>query len=1774
MEISTLFLFMFLFLTFSETHAFHDRKNHSKSEGGGYVRKRVINAEPGSVPTQQPVLALTSNKFPSAKLDRHPMIDDILQLSKESGMPSTEKTARDEDDSDGLLSMESNTTYIPYGDNETSSSSPIPNNSTEIPINSSSPTPTITSTTEITTTEITTPPTTEIPFIPGEHGESTKSFFCLCDLRSSCDMNCCCDPDCSDEEKELFTGCEGSVIYDPTSKRNKDRSCYKSFVMYTENSPNRIDRTEKGMFCIVKDNMRQEREFSQSDMDMITKKILKGRISLKQKYSWDEDAAVKPSYLKMKNEPYRYGSVIWTTKTDNDDQQQILRLPTSYHSNLCSLKEPIKYLQDSNFTCLLPISNLKVQCAALNELNVNHFIRNYTVISNPKMLKDDNATDIPICHINTNDQCFSDNDFVEGDSEDEVENTKPQLDLGNSICHKVLSQLKLMFIHEGINGITKVVAKSVLEDIPLDTKELKQEFSVEFIWANDVGVGNETNATSSTTTFHKQPRSGIPGYIVGKPVILGKKMEARKNQANDSKEYEVVQRIQVLPDASQWLHVQSAGNCPVDYEEITEFARNPILFGYEHSSTCRLVLDEFRHCEQLQQHIASFVFGAENPIQFTKAPLYVSAYGSPDAFPSDWVPLSFIDISGFLGSSPSSSSLLANGCDGVITGVHVTIAYALVGPVDAPQAKITGVFYEPEESFQLTPEDDSQCKSEVCTRKSRYLSVTTTVSFVDVSKKPTSRVATWPVVSIRLPEDFFYPFSSAPSPSGATMPRTDISKSFVYFNMYFILAPAMPRVLPSTCRIPKPVGRAPPPTPTLMRTSLQQRDESSPLGSGRTSRIATKPNNPSNPYKYNESAFQDRYSTHRRRTSAVNYSNSHSNVPPPPEQYTPPQNLQKSRYYGSFRNSITSQNQQIFEKDFGVFGTSIMQHEQQQQQQTQQQAKDNRNLNKIEDINAMFKRPDYNPPPCGNCTGGDCLRAASPIQNGGGGQYNNRSSMAQADIYGSYVSTQQRTSWDQQAISAIPGHLPPTTQPIISGNGGETASANNNATRRSLKSDELDRILAKYGKSSRSSIQNNSNNNNEQDPDFACIRVDSFQQVTEKFCEPPVNLNPAIQPMFWNNNRKTEEQLPQVNLSRTERRRNSAALEKSMESLMKQMNTNNNNNNNSDSGIGIISNSSVPAFKANKGEHEQKNQLEKRLERTSHAAIPEYKRSTHVFPFKETASGHLVVTPEQIAFESRKISVLVADPSSGTVGLEFSAITGGGGGNSLHTSTSKNERILHEVKKAMSIAEAVDRKNSSSKIQPREKLYQKKYSESTSTSEEFQKSILERIVTAKNPDTHVMIGDKTYPCHSLALEAFSSHFDRLRPELFVQQIHLPETEVASSVFPIIMDWIVQSEEGRKEILTKENLIQVYAAAKYLGIRQLESQCISFLERKVEASDPDLLTMWDEVKKRQGSFPELVRIIASKLASSYHEIYAARRFLHMDVDELYMLLSSNDISIDSEMDVYDSAVSWLLHDWKNRKTHTNRIMSTIRFGLLTPLQLTQINLCPEISKMKTEKDYSQIFTYGTVKEMIDDGLAYSIFEESYKSQPEELKKWVQKTAMKAPAPRTCLVNKKRGTPYIMEKISLLEDASQTKLKASFNKIPERSSSYTIVNDEHHLPRPGTPTIDSASGVRAHNLGIPGGSTDKSKSRIPTIVPSTSSAQAGAASTKSDKGTSKRFNEGSGNSASPAFHEISKPKLLTNHSSNVLMKTNSDEETGGMDPGLPPLPLSETPDGNNK
>jgi hypothetical protein len=127
----------------------------------------------------------------------------------------------------------------------------------------------------------------------------------------------------------------------------------------------------------------------------------------------------------------------------------------------------------------------------------------------------------------------------------------------------------------------------------------------------------------------------------------------------------------------------------------------------------------------------------------------VAAFGNADPEASEWVPFTFKNFPFTAFSKGNSKSLLSRGCDIIVPSLNITISYAFVGSVDFPQAKITGVLYELGESVSISKE-----------RASKAFTITTTVTFRDTTAPPVMSVAKWPVISVRLPKDFFYPFST------------------------------------------------------------------------------------------------------------------------------------------------------------------------------------------------------------------------------------------------------------------------------------------------------------------------------------------------------------------------------------------------------------------------------------------------------------------------------------------------------------------------------------------------------------------------------------------------------------------------------------------------------------------------------------------------------------------------------------------------------------------------------------------------------------------------------------------------------------------------------------------------------------------------------------------------------------------------------------------------------------------------------------------------------
>ena len=73
---------------------------------------------------------------------------------------------------------------------------------------------------------------------------------------------------------------------------------------------------------------------------------------------------------------------------------------------------------------------------------------------------------------------------------------------------------------------------------------------------------------------------------------------------------------------------------------------------------------------------------------------------------------------------------------------------------------------------------------------------------------------------------------------------------------------------------------------------------------------------------------------------------------------------------------------------------------------------------------------------------------------------------------------------------------------------------------------------------------------------------------------------------------------------------------------------------------------------------------------------------------------------------------------------------------------------------------------------------------------------------------------------------------------------------------------------------------------------------------------------------------------SFVARYFLEMVNYEEFLQLSKVELCTILSSDDLEINSEMDVYRAVLAWLLHDINTRKQGITDVISCVRFPLLS------------------------------------------------------------------------------------------------------------------------------------------------------------------------------------------------------------------------------------------------
>ncbi|KAL9986415.1 hypothetical protein ACROYT_G000562 [Oculina patagonica] len=202
-------------------------------------------------------------------------------------------------------------------------------------------------------------------------------------------------------------------------------------------------------------------------------------------------------------------------------------------------------------------------------------------------------------------------------------------------------------------------------------------------------------------------------------------------------------------------------------------------------------------------------------------------------------------------------------------------------------------------------------------------------------------------------------------------------------------------------------------------------------------------------------------------------------------------------------------------------------------------------------------------------------------------------------------------------------------------------------------------------------------------------------------------------------------------------------------------------------------------------------------------------------------------------------------------------------------------------------------------------------------------------------DVRLKVSEDVFPAHRIVLAANSDYFYAMftdgMKESNQEVIELKDGSISPEALKIAMDSIYTGDLHVNE----ENVFEVLAAADHLQVTSVVQQCCDFLKREFIQLQLDLhnYCLLCTVADRHG-LKDLQEAAEHKMASKYKDVCESEEFLaHVGADQLFSLLSRDDLNAPSETFVFKSVMQWIKHKKEERMAVAAKVIGAVRLGLV-------------------------------------------------------------------------------------------------------------------------------------------------------------------------------------------------------------------------------------------------
>ncbi|XP_050416864.1 kelch-like protein 8 isoform X1 [Patella vulgata] len=214
------------------------------------------------------------------------------------------------------------------------------------------------------------------------------------------------------------------------------------------------------------------------------------------------------------------------------------------------------------------------------------------------------------------------------------------------------------------------------------------------------------------------------------------------------------------------------------------------------------------------------------------------------------------------------------------------------------------------------------------------------------------------------------------------------------------------------------------------------------------------------------------------------------------------------------------------------------------------------------------------------------------------------------------------------------------------------------------------------------------------------------------------------------------------------------------------------------------------------------------------------------------------------------------------------------------------------------------------------------------------KTLYEFYESEKLCDVEIIVNKRSFRCHKMVLACSSLYFRAM----FMSEMAESKQDMITihDIDESAMEKLIKFAYTSKIVLTVENVQPILFASSILQIETVAGACCDFMKTHLHPSNCIDVRNFAEQHNRV----ELMRMADDYILDHFMEIKETEEFKSMSYKLILHAVSSQELHVDSESQVYEAVMKWITHNPSERVIHLTPLLTMIKFPLISPTYLME------------------------------------------------------------------------------------------------------------------------------------------------------------------------------------------------------------------------------------------